>query len=544
MRNRFCPRLFEGVIVALLCMLLFPQHIFAQKRQRPKSQGQTRERARESRSNEASAQGQQTSSPAAQQINSSIRVRWRGQPGVERYRLQVARDQAFSDIIFDQAVTGREHLVSLPSGNYFWRVAPAVNETGTYSSPQPVEINSSSSVADEKSVLTGGGGSGWRTATGETPNPIALRLRPGGGFDFVAVNMDGMVYAIDGMNGVAMWTARYNLAAKQGVPTSTSKTFPFVPLAITDADGKQNVVVAFEGGLRALRGETGRELWRSPFAGRAGAGFVAVSNTDGKSKLLVLTLEPNSLVVIEAETGAIISTTKLEGRPVGSPSAFGQGAEQAVVIGYMDGSMEARRTSGEIIHTVKLDSAITTSPLVLQTARALIIVIGTEKGLFALNATDLKILGKIDTGGDTPTGQLIASDIDNDGNAEIVMVTLGGRVALINTTDGKIRWVAEGAREANSAALADLDGDGVLDVITAAGTSFAHGFSGRDGSLIWRVEEEGMGRSPAAPVNPSPRALVVAPTNASGAFLVGGDPSRIGLRAVELPKGAVKTAQN
>ena len=387
------------------------------------------------------------------------------------------------------------------------------------------------------------GKGGWRTATGEIPYPIALKLRAGRGFDLVGVNTDGTAYAIDATSGVAMWTARYNPSVRRG-DAAAAKALPFTPLAIAGPDGRHNVVVAFEGGLRALKGETGREIWRAPFAGRATAGTVADANGDGKLEILTLTSEPHTLVIVQGETGKVVSTSRLDARAVGSPALVGRGADSTVVIGYEDGTVEARHLSGERANAVKLDSPVTTSPLVLPTSRDLIVVIGAEKGLFAMSAAELRLLGKIDTGGDTPVGRLISADVDGDGSVEVVMVTRAGRVALIGTTDGRIRWVAEGASGAGSAVLADLNGDGVLDVITAAGPSFARGFSGKDGSLIWSVEEEAAGSAPSAPANPSPRRLVVAPSSADGAFLVGADPSRVGLRAVELPKGAVRTAVN
>jgi hypothetical protein len=122
------------------------------------------------------------------------------------------------------------------------------------------------------------------------------------------------------------------------------------------------------------------------------------------------------------------------------------------------------------------------------------------------------------------------------------MVTRRGRVALVSTLDGNVRWFAEGANDAASAAFADLNADGVLDVIVpGGGSTFALAFSGRDGTLVMRVEEGGRAgaeqRSGGAP-----RSLVVAPALGGGGLLVGGDPGRTGLRAVELPKGSVKTA--
>jgi outer membrane protein assembly factor BamB len=487
---------------------------------------------------------QPTPTPAPQggnstgQAVSSVTIRWQGQPGVERYRLQVARDRGFEDIIFDQAVTGRYHNVTVAPGNYFWRVAPAVVETGRYSTPLPVEVVAGPSVRDDRGVTVAKGASGWRTATGQIPRPVPARLRAGGGFDLVGVNTDGMVYAIDGANGIAMWTARYKPGARRDEVVEPKGTL-FSPLIVEGSGGRTDVVVAFAEGLRALKGETGAEVWRAQFAGRAAAGTVADVNGDGKKEIVAIATDPPSLIVLDTETGRALSNSKLESDALGAPAVLIREGKPLIVVGLQGGVIEAWSASGERVNSEKLESNVTTGPLVVSTPRALIVVVGGEKGLLALGSADLKPIGMINTGEDSPRGTLTTADIDGDGTIEIVMVTRGGRVALIGTTDGKIRWVAEGAGDADSAALADLNGDGTLDVIAAAGPVFAYGFSGRDGALIWKVEEE-IARGGGQPVEALPRSLTVAASATGEAFLVGGDPLRRGLRAVELPKGSVK----
>ena len=122
------------------------------------------------------------------------------------------------------------------------------------------------------------------------------------------------------------------------------------------------------------------------------------------------------------------------------------------------------------------------------------------------------------------------------------MVTRLGRAVAIGAIDGKIKWFAMGATDAASAAFADVNGDGALDVLVAAGPSFAIALSGRDGSLIWKAEEAGSSMPPKGAAV-SVRSLVTA-TGSDGtrAFLVGSDPQRTGLRAVGLPQGSVKVA--
>jgi hypothetical protein len=144
------------------------------------------------------------------------------------------------------------------------------------------------------------------------------------------------------------------------------------------------------------------------------------------------------------------------------------------------------------------------------------------------------VLGVIKADDDSIRGALSASDVDGDGAPEVVMVTKRGRVALVNTTDGNVRWSMEGVPTAEAAAFADVNGDGVLDVIVpGGGDSFALAFSGRDGSLVMKVDE---GRSASQKVSTETRPLVAA-QSMGATMLVGGDTARMGIRALELPKG-------
>jgi hypothetical protein len=103
-------------------------------------------------------------------------------------------------------------------------------------------------------------------------------------------------------------------------------------------------------------------------------------------------------------------------------------------------------------------------------------------------------------------------------------------------------WYSTGATDAGSATFADLDGDGSLDVIVAAGPAFAVGFAGRSGEMIWKAEDESRrAASGTASQAGSVRGLVTAPVSSgSTGYLIGSDPARTGLRAVSLPRGAGK----
>lgn len=478
--------------------------------------------------------------PVAAQLPPSILVRWQGKPGVNRYRLQLATDEKFEDIVFDQAVEGRQYVVKdLPPGNYFWRVAPAASETSiTYSQPERVTLGNESKVA-AGSVVMPADSTGWRVATGEVTKVAPANLRPGGVVDFVGLGTDGRVFAVDGASGISLWTSRYNTTAAG--QTASPKAVNFEPLVVGDPLRGTYVVVATQGGVRALLGDTGRETWRATLEGTAAGGVVTDLDGDGKQELVVITEEPEMFYVINPLSGRVAASQKLSGEVAGRPHAFEAGGKRGVLLGMKKGLVEFRGADGQVIAEAKIDEDVTTAPLVTRRGEMAFMAVGGTSALWALSVPDLKVLGAIRAEDDSVRGSLASADVDGDGSSEIVMVTKKGRVALVSTDDGTVRWFAEGGEAAASAAFADVNGDNVLDVIVpGAGSTFALGFSGRDGSLVMRVEESG--KAGAEKLGGRTRSLVVTPALGGGGWLVGGDPSGTGLRAVELPKGSVKTA--
>jgi outer membrane protein assembly factor BamB len=491
------------------------------------------------------AQSKAQSTPA----RTALHLRWPGQQGVLRYRLQLALDEQFKDIVFDRAVYGTEYVVTeLGAGNYFWRVAPAVKETGTFSQPRPVEIAEDaranpSSGGDTTLAILPTSTTGWRTTTGAIAQPLIAHLRSATGADLVGVNVDGMAYGLNGASGVALWAARFRPNAKRGEPTGNNGAPAFTPVLIDGRDGLVNVVVAIEGGVRALEGATGRELWRAALKNRPLYGAAASAGGGGAKTLLIASDEDSALTIINPENGQIISETKLDGAVVAAPAAFPLGNGSAVIFALKGGTLDVRNSAGERARFIKMDTEITTPPLMVASSRGLLVLVGTASGLISLNAEDLKPIGRIATEGDAPVGTLAVSDLDNDSAPEVMMVTQKGRLVAINTTDGKIKWYTSGAVDAGSAAFADLNNDGVLDVLVAAGQDFARGFSGRDGSLLWKAEESTAGANPAGTANQT-RALVTGNFgDGSNVFVVGTDNARTGLRAVSLPKYSVKATK-
>ena len=74
-----------------------------------------------------SAQEQQTT---GSEIAFPKTIQWSKQRGVTRYRLQIAGDAQFQDVLYDAPVASEQYLVDdLASGYYYWRVAPVASHS-------------------------------------------------------------------------------------------------------------------------------------------------------------------------------------------------------------------------------------------------------------------------------------------------------------------------------------------------------------------------------------------------------------------------------
>jgi outer membrane protein assembly factor BamB len=481
-------------------------------------------------------------SASGAQGTASARIKWEGKPKISRYRLQVARDEQFSDIIFDKLVQGYEYVVTdFAPGRYYWRVAPAASETGAYSKALPVTFSDKGGGVTSTNVppkfLTPPNDAGWRTATGLVAQPVTAKLRAGSNLDLLGVNAYGMVYAINGENGVSLWSARFRPDAKKGEPVNSDGTPPFTPLLIDAKGDTTQVLVAFDSGVRLLDGGSGREVWRAALGGDATNGLV-LKGEGGASNLVVFD-SSRTLSFIKSDTGKVAAQIKLDAYLVGQPVAFKMNNEQGVLLALNNGALDVRNLAGDSLDSIRLDAAITTAPLLVRGAGGQLLMLGTESGLVALNAADLNPLWRVATESDAPHGSLGAADLDKDGADEVIFITRRGRTVAVNAATGKIKWFAEGATDAAQAAFADVNGDGAMDVLVAGGPAFALGYSGRDGTLIWKAEEAAARGEKTE--GSFARSLVAATVGKnSPPLLVGTDSGRTGLRAVGLPAGSLK----
>lgn len=478
----------------------------------------------------------QTSTPTTVPVS----IEWVAQTGVARYRLQIATDESFTDVRVDSLVIGHQYTVrDLEPGHYYWRVAPSDSETGQFRQPVRLEVTAESAKAEapvHPTVAEIVSNPGWLATTGEIKNPLAVRLRFSSSIDFVGVNTQGTVYALDGKSGVALWTARYQPDAVAGEAKRSEKQF--VPLVFTTPEGGSRVVAAFDEGVRLLNGATGRELWRTDLPGRIGCGVIMTTNQGPHLFLIGDGME--KLFVLDLASGHLESQTKLKSDAVGPPVVFSNKDLQGLLIPLKDDAVAVHDTDGNQLRVIKLGADITTPPLLVSTANGLLMLVGTKKGLLAFDTTEFKVVSRIASDTEQyPVGAVSVADLNSDKSPEVVMTMNGGRVIAATISDGVPQWSTEVAVEPAAAAFADLNGDGFSDVILPGKEAFAIALSGANGSVIWQSSER-VGVSSGLKTR-GPRSLAVARTGEGRLMIVGNDLSSVGLRGLQIQSSFVKS---
>ncbi len=483
-----------------------------------------------------SAQGlSQTSAP--------IKIVWTSQPGIKRYRLQVATDERFNDVLFDRLVEGEEFEVTeLTPGFYYWRVAPQNgNSTGRFvwpvqfevkpptatvkSTPQPSPIPSPTPPPADNRTRTRLAIPGWSVATGEIVRLISAPLRSTTTSDFIGVNSEGTVYALDGARGTTLWISRFN-PNSSGDKRVRSFYNHFTPLVLKSSSTTR-ILVEFDSGIRALDGATGKEVWNSKIAGRPTHGTIIGSDA------YLIAEAGDKLFILDGPTGQMKSKIVLKDKAVGNPVLLTGTAKPQLFIPLRNGMIELRKTDGDYEGSFRVATEITTPPVIVQTPQRNVLLLGLKNGLAAFDGTTADPLGRIAIeGGDYPVNVMSLIDLDGDRTAEVVMTTNNGRVIAVDVADGKIRWSVN-IGTLSTPSFADLDADAKPDVVLAGKDNLAVGLSGLTGTKMWESGEE---TSVTHVANTIVRSVAVATVGDGRVIVVGNDRAVAGLRAFEVPR--------
>lgn len=467
------------------------------------------------------------------------RLKWTKPAGVARYRLQIARDEQFTDVLFDGIVSGEEYLVSdLSPGSYYWRLTSADAGKRPLRPPTRFEVPASSSTNPRVMLSVS---SGWLTTTGEIAYPIVAQLRRSSAPDIVGINAQGTVYAIDSRTGVARWISRFQRNTNTGLEPA-NPPLDFRSIAIDSEPTR--VVVGFEGGLRALDGLTGKELWSRDLPGKLMGALAVDLDSNPGPEIYLTDATLNQLIALDAGTGAVLYQAKLNGPPTGPPVLLQAENGRTLLVPMADDTIEVRNAAGEHMRTVNAGASLSTAPIVVATSRGTRLLVGTRNGLAIFDAKAFTSFAGVSLAtGEYPTGTLsLASTSGSSLSDTLIMLSNLGRVLAVDLAQGKVKWSVEGFTSAAAAALADVDADGTVDILLPDNRGHVNAFALGDGSRIWRSEEAGGDTTPVSLPTRAGRLVTISQSDGS-TMVISNDFAGVGLRAFVLTRAAASATK-
>lgn len=176
--------------------------------------------------------------PDSSVIGPSVPFEWAAAEGAVRYRLQVARDADFRDLVVDDAsLTTTRRAVDLPAGRYHWRLGSiaagrdGADDAGPPGPPQAVEVRQIPPPLplDEPANAPGGVQLRWPAP----PAGHAVRLQIAEDPDFRRLAVDRTLTGSDATAFLAeLGPGRYHVRARLVAPDGT--TGPYGPARTFD----------------------------------------------------------------------------------------------------------------------------------------------------------------------------------------------------------------------------------------------------------------------------------------------------------------------
>ena len=301
--------------------------------------------------------------------------------------------------------------------------------------------------------------------------PAVADVDGSGELEAVVGDNAGSVYCVSARTGVMKWVHQVGDAVQAPVALAGTNVF----------------VATTAGKLFCLAGTDGHELWRWPFdAGSAIYGAILVRDLNGDGIPDAIIGAGNGLVAaINGATGTGVWTNNIDGR-IESAIALGRiGTNEVVLVGTANEKLycfDLRR--GELLWQVEAGAPLLFPPRFEELAGEPCVLLPTPKSpgdnrtMTAISLTAHKVVGVSD---EFPQ----RFDLTGAGATQAVVVTEAGTTCYAAGSTNPI-WQSE--YRAVGAYTADMNGDGVLDLVFNNGPDEIVALSGKDGTLLGRIK--------------------------------------------------------
>ena len=329
----------------------------------------------------------------------------------------------------------------------------------------------------------------WKTGTGDYgtyATPPLADTDGDGKLEMIFPSYTGKIIALDD-DGSILWQVATGSGGTQAL------------IADITGDGKLEVLAGGGGKTWLLDAATGTELWRLDYA-LLGYAPAAVDLTgDGKLEVLFNTSSPNKVIAVRSD-GTVLwestAMTQFSQSPVvllgdvtgdGVPDiAVGARDKKIYAFSGADGSKLWDYTAvGRCFGVATADLNRDGIPDVVATATK---GDGVESYVYVLSGADGSLLWQANIVGRrayTTEGSPSIADVDGDGVPDVLVPGTAGYLYALSGVDGSLIWeISIGSPDVRAAAIADLTGDGSMEIVVGAG-KWLRVFTGLDVTIVY-----------------------------------------------------------
>ncbi|MGY5881512.1 MAG: PQQ-binding-like beta-propeller repeat protein [Candidatus Thorarchaeota archaeon] len=305
--------------------------------------------------------------------------------------------------------------------------------------------------------------------------------------DILVCDYSGTIHAIDGSDGLILWTAVLpgSIRSSPGISKLNEDDIPDILIGSEDFN------------LYALNGYNGEILWSYETNGPiVSSPLVCDLNDDGRLEVLFGSYD-NNFYVVSADDATLLWSSPTTDWIKSSPAVCDIDGDDTleVVVGCYDSKVYAwNGEDGSIAWTYTTNGPIESSPAIgdLDGDNMVEVIVGSlDDKVYALNGEDGTLLWAFTTSRWVKSSPALG-DIDGDRQLEVIIGSCDGGLYALNGEDGSLLWVFETSDWVRSSpGLADLDDNGGLDIVFGSYDGYVYGLDGFDGSQIWKLDLHG-----------------------------------------------------
>ncbi|TCK06284.1 FG-GAP-like repeat-containing protein [Phorcysia thermohydrogeniphila] len=333
----------------------------------------------------------------------------------------------------------------------------------------------------------------WEYQTGSwvDSSPAIADLNGDGKLDVVIGSLDNKVYALNGENGQLLWSFQ-----------TGDDVYSSPAIADLNGDGKPDVVIgSLDNKVYALNGENGQLLWSFQTGGDVDSSpAIADINGDGKPDV-VIGSDDYKVYALNGENGQLLWSFYTGDIVHSSPAIAdinGDG-KLDVVIGSKSGKIYAiNGENGQLLWEFLAGCYVHSSPAIadINGDGKLDVVVGRsvcgwDSSIVALNGENGQLLWNFPINNNWTFSSPAIADINGDGKLDVVIGSKSGKIYAINGENGQLLWSFQTENWVDSSpAIADINGDGKLDVVIGSKSGKIYAINGENGQLLWSFQTE------------------------------------------------------